>query len=155
MNDVGKEFEAMFVGRFQPFHNGHLQAIKSILKECKNLLVVIGSSQESGTEKNPFKFELRKQLIESCVDDRVSVIDLPDIKNDDKWVQYLVESVPKFKFVYTGSDETKKLFELDGRFEVRNVDFLQGVNATLIREKIQKKQNVQDLVPYEVDKILQ
>jgi cytidyltransferase-like protein len=41
---------AIFVGRFQPFHKGHLKAIRWILKREKEIFIVIGSSQESFTK---------------------------------------------------------------------------------------------------------
>ena len=44
----------LFIGRFQPFHNGHLQDIKNALKEVDELIIAIGSSQHFNTKENPF-----------------------------------------------------------------------------------------------------
>ena len=35
----------LYVGRFQPFHLGHLGAVKSILEDVEELVIVIGSAQ--------------------------------------------------------------------------------------------------------------
>lgn len=45
---------ALFVGRFQPFHLGHLKVIKDILKKNDFIVIAIGSSDEKNTDKNPF-----------------------------------------------------------------------------------------------------
>lgn len=157
---MNKSFEAAFVGRFQPFHNGHLNAIKSILDEVANLLIIIGSTQESSTEKNPFNFELREQMIleslaaESIDLSRIKIVGLPDIGDDKKWVSYLLDSVPAFKYMYTGSEETKELFDRDGRIEVRDVNFLDGVSGTLVRAKKVKNEVISELVPAVVDRLI-
>jgi len=52
---------ALFIGRFQPFHSGHLDAIKQISEE--EIIIGIGSSQYSKTEENPYSFEERKKMI--------------------------------------------------------------------------------------------
>ena len=44
----------LYVGRFQPFHLGHLDAIKYALKEVDELVIVIGSAQYSHNVNNPF-----------------------------------------------------------------------------------------------------
>ena len=35
----------LMLGRFQPFHNGHLALTKQILTECDELVIIIGSAQ--------------------------------------------------------------------------------------------------------------
>ena len=42
------------IGRFQPFHNGHLVLVRQILKECNEVLIVVGSAQSNYTFANPF-----------------------------------------------------------------------------------------------------
>ncbi len=44
----------LYVGRFQPFHKGHLEAIKEVLDEIEELVIVIGSAQYSHNIHNPF-----------------------------------------------------------------------------------------------------
>ena len=45
---------ALFVGRFQPFHYGHLHAVRTILEEAEELVIVVGSAQMSHEPDNPF-----------------------------------------------------------------------------------------------------
>ena len=58
---------AIFIGRFQPLHRGHLKAIKWILKKEKEIFIIIGSFQESLTKNNPFSFQERKEMIEKTL----------------------------------------------------------------------------------------
>jgi len=47
----------LFVGRFQPFHLGHLGVVKDILNEVDELVIVVGSAQYSHRIDNPFTQE--------------------------------------------------------------------------------------------------
>ena len=78
---------ALFIGRFQPFHNGHWYSLTKCFELAENVIVGIGSSQESGTEANHFDFELRKRMIETLagVTRKVEVWAIPDVFNDVKW----------------------------------------------------------------------
>ena len=63
----------LYVGRFQPFHLGHLGAIKAVLKEVDELVIVIGSAQYSHNANNPFTtgerlVMIRRALQEAKVD---------------------------------------------------------------------------------------
>jgi nicotinamide-nucleotide adenylyltransferase len=44
----------VFPGRFQPFHLGHLEIVKWALEKVDELIIVIGTAQESHTIVNPF-----------------------------------------------------------------------------------------------------
>ncbi|TMI56005.1 nicotinamide-nucleotide adenylyltransferase, partial [Candidatus Bathyarchaeota archaeon] len=39
----------LYVGRFQPFHLGHLEAVRHILSKVDELVVVVGSAHDSHT----------------------------------------------------------------------------------------------------------
>jgi nicotinamide-nucleotide adenylyltransferase len=58
---------AVFVGRFQPFHLGHLIVAKDILEEVDELIVVIGSAQYSHTIENPFTSGERMMMIREAL----------------------------------------------------------------------------------------
>ena len=49
----------LFIGRFQPFHLGHLKDIKRAIQEVDELVIGVGSSNEECTKENPFTVEER------------------------------------------------------------------------------------------------
>ena len=57
----------VFIGRFQPFHKGHESVVKEALKQAKEVIVVVGSSFEARTLRNPFTFEERKSMIKAVI----------------------------------------------------------------------------------------
>lgn len=89
----------LYVGRFQPFHNGHKSVVEEALKHCDRLIIAVGSSQESRTKKNPFTFEERRELIWRSLkglNERVLIIPLPDREfygDDCTWGQYVLDQV--------------------------------------------------------------
>jgi len=85
----------VLVGRFQGIHKGHEMMIDTALGVCDKVGVFIGSSQESGTAKNPFTYELRREMLERIYGGRVEVFPLPDIGvgNCAAWGEYVMENV--------------------------------------------------------------
>ena len=62
---------ALFVGRFQPFHYGHLRALAIILQEVEELIIVVGSAQMSHETDNPFTAGERLEMIKGALDEAV------------------------------------------------------------------------------------
>lgn len=87
----------MYLGRFQPFHNGHKSIVDKMLKECEKVLIVVGSAQEKGTVKNPFPSWERAIMIASIYQNKpVSIVCMPDrltIGNDSGWGDYVMEYI--------------------------------------------------------------
>ena len=52
----------LIVGRFQILHRGHEEMVRKALDLCDKVVVYISSSQEAGTEKNPFSYSVRAQI---------------------------------------------------------------------------------------------
>ena len=81
---------ALFIGRFQPFHNAHLVDVNKILKECDEVIIAVGSSQEKNTLENPFSYSERKRMIESVLKKHkiknCKIYPVPDLYDDKKWV---------------------------------------------------------------------
>ena len=53
----------LMMGRFQPFHLGHLVLVKQILSECDEVIIAITSSQFNYLEKDPFTAGERIEMI--------------------------------------------------------------------------------------------
>ena len=53
----------IFIGRFQPVHDGHLAVFNQALSESKSLIVLIGSARATQDTKNPFSYEERTEMI--------------------------------------------------------------------------------------------
>lgn len=134
----------VFIGRFQPFHNGHKAVIEAALEQAKEVVVVVGSSFAARNIRNPFTFQERKAMIESVFPtDRVKVVPVSDYPYDDnKWINSImriVEStVPDAEdigLIGHSKDSTSYYLEIFPRWknhvEVADVG---GINATDIRK---------------------
>ncbi len=116
------------VGRFQTFHKGHQDMINTALALCDRVGIFIGSSQESGTNKNPFSFEMRKQILQKIYADRVDICPLPDIGvgNNSKWGRYVIDRV-------TEHFGEKPDLLISGK-EDRRISWFDGVDGLAIAE---------------------
>ena len=144
---------ALFIGRFQPLHKAHLSDIKLALKECNKITIAIGSSQEEGTRDNPFSYEERKQMIDMTLKAHnifdYDIIPIPDINNDEEWVEHVKKIIGKIEIVYTGNNKTESLFK-EKNIKVRKIELIPHINATEIRKRILHEEDWKELVPKEV-----
>lgn len=85
----------IIVGRFQTIHSGHEMMINKAVSLCDEVGIFVGSSQEQGTAKNPYSYELRERLLSKLFGDSVRIFPLPDIGvgNVSKWGDYVLEQV--------------------------------------------------------------
>src|SRR3989344_9068459 len=132
----------LFIGRFQPFHKGHLQDIKDALNEVDELIIAIGSSQFSHTEENPFSVEERIEMIEdTLIANDISdytIFPIPDIGNYNKWVEHIELIVPQFDVVFTGNELTEKLFR-EKKYKAIKVKIMEGIDGKNKKKKKGKK----------------
>ncbi len=152
---------ALFVGRFQPFHLGHLHYIKNILEKHKKLIIGIGSALKKGTRHNPFSAEVRKKMILDSLSEEkidlsaIKIIFLDDNTSDRKWLDNAIKKAGSFNIVYTGDNpRVRTLFEGRGiRVEALKKRY-KGISSTAIREKIRENSGWQELVPKAVEEII-
>ncbi|MBI5860282.1 MAG: nicotinamide-nucleotide adenylyltransferase [Nitrosarchaeum sp.] len=152
----------LMMGRFQPFHLGHLALVKQILDEYDEAIIAITSSQFNYLEKDPFTAGERIEMIhnslkESDIDlSRCIVVAIENQFNIATWASYLKAALPHFEKVYSGNDYVKMLLA-DSGIEVMPPKFLDRTqyNATCIRSMIISGDNWQSLVPNAVVKFLQ
>lgn len=100
------EYEyAVFIGRFQPFHNGHLEIVEAALKKAKNIIVVIGSARSGRNIKNPWTFHERETMIRGALDKYTGRLHFVGIRdyyyNDQLWLSELHQKVRE---ITDGSD---------------------------------------------------
>lgn len=118
----------IILGRFQTFHKGHQAMIDKAIALCDKVGVFIGSSQESGTNKNPFSYEMRESILKTIYGDSIRICPLPDIGvgNNSKWGDYVLANVRE------KVGEAPDLL-VSGK-EERRVDWFDSVNGLLIAE---------------------
>jgi nicotinamide-nucleotide adenylyltransferase len=129
---------ALYIGRFQPFHLGHLDAIKQILNECNKILIVIGSAQYSRTKNNPFSCNERKKMIEKIfIKENINyeIFYLDDIHDKDNWVNHVKKNIPYFDKVYSSNPLVRTLFN-EKNIQVENIKFNINISAEKIRDLI-------------------
>ncbi|MBI3331471.1 adenylyl-sulfate kinase [Candidatus Peregrinibacteria bacterium] len=104
----------VFIGRFQPFHDGHKQCIEKILLENNRCLILLRDNEQS--EKNPFELAKRKAMIRAAFP-------------DEKRVEISVVFDPGADLtVYIGRDVGYNLIQLDSQTE--------AISDTDIRKKL-------------------
>lgn len=134
---------ALFIGRFQPFHLGHLSVIKEMDKrdDIDEIIVGIGSSQYENTDDNPYTFIERELMINRGLKDEIvkpyNVIAVPDIHNDILWVDHVESIVGETSVVYTGNTWVQDLFQKK-KYEVVSVDIKKGISGTKLRKLIRE-----------------
>ena len=136
----------VFIGRFQPFHNGHKAVIDAALEQAKEVVVVVGSSFAARNIRNPFTFQERKAMIEAVFPtDRVKVVPVSDYPYDDnKWVnaiQKIVdETIPHAQdvgLIGHSKDSTSYYLNIFPRWKNHvEVPDVGGINATNIRKAL-------------------
>ncbi|MFX1429246.1 MAG: nicotinamide-nucleotide adenylyltransferase [Promethearchaeota archaeon] len=153
---------ALFLGRFQPLHHGHIYVIKQILKFNKKIKIGIGSSQISNTLNDPFTSDERKKFIITALERRsissksYELFDIPDIFNAKKWVDHVISIVGKFDIVYSNSDWVRELFSNKGIKVGNKISiFKKKFNGNNVRNLIIKnKKEWKSLVPNEVVELI-
>ncbi|MEM3722082.1 MAG: nicotinamide-nucleotide adenylyltransferase [Candidatus Bathyarchaeia archaeon] len=147
----------LFVGRFQPFHKGHLHVIKEILSEVDELVIVVGSAQYSHRINNPFTTSERLVMIRKALEEeeidlrRVWIVPVPDVHIHMVWVSAVEGYAPRFDVVYSNEPLTRRLF-MEAGYPVKSIRFHKReiYSATEIRERMLKGENWEELVPKSV-----
>jgi len=152
-----KYTRALYPGRFQPFHLGHLEAVEHMLGDSSEVIVMIGSALQSHTLKNPFTAGERTHMIRLALNEagidpsRYCVIPVPDLRIHGIWVSHVCSLVPRFEVVYSNEPLTKRLF-IEAGFRVESIPFFKRelCSATEIRERMLQDSSWEELLPKSV-----
>ena len=144
--------KALFIGRFQPFHNGHLQLIAELTKSYEHIIIGVGSSQYSHTAENPFTYEERSEMITQALAEEninnFSIIAIPDLHDPPHWVNHVTNLTPIFDIVITNNDFTTQLFKEKG-YLIKHTPIYnrQEFSGREIRRRIREYEPWKELVP--------
>jgi nicotinamide-nucleotide adenylyltransferase len=152
---------ALFVGRFQPFHKGHLATVRFALGKVDQLVIVVGSAQKSHEPKNPFTAGERIRMIKESLDSekigasRILIIPVPDVDVHSLWTRQVDMLVPKYDVVFANDPFTLMLFRERGvkTIEAPLIDRSE-MQATEIRSRMVMGGKWEGLVPAPVAKII-
>jgi bifunctional NMN adenylyltransferase/nudix hydrolase len=93
----------VYIGRFQPFHSGHLSVLKAALAQHDRVIMVLGSSNwDRDLDRNPWDFHERVMMIlgslgEKALCERVKFIRMHDYPGEnDAWVKGVVHYVEQY-----------------------------------------------------------
>jgi nicotinamide-nucleotide adenylyltransferase len=155
--------KGLFVGRFQPFHLGHLATIKFALSRLEELIIIIGSAQTSHEIKNPFTAGERIQMIkDSLVEDssvdmkKILLIPVSDVNMHSLWTHQVDILVPKYNVVFTNDILTALLFK-QREIEVVEPSLYRRkeLSATEVRSRMAKDEDWKELVTIQTAKVVE
>lgn len=145
----------VFIGRFQPFHHGHLAVIRAALTQADHVVVLCGSAHQPRSVRNPWTVSEREQMIRGALEpsdqSRVFISPLMDIVyNDELWVRNVQATVkgivtahhgavhrePVIGLIGHSKDHTSYYMNLFPQWGSVNVSNYQGLSATPIRHDL-------------------
>ena len=153
---------ALYLGRFQPIHNGHIWAIKHALKKCDELVIAVGSAQKSHELHDPFTTGERLQMIQLALKDakidseRCALIPIPDTwKSHSLWVSRVKSYCDSFDAVFSNQPLVTRLFREAG-FKVEKVPLYKRntLSGTQLRKRMIEGGSWEPYVPRSVVKFL-
>ncbi len=150
MGETGKT--ALAVMRLQPLHEGHRILIDAMFARCDRVIIGIGSTQESGTGRNPYSYEERKAMVEAAYGKRddLTILPLVDIgaQSRQEWVDYLMEELKKRGLpcpthYFSGSEADADWYtETDWEIVIIDRETVgKGISATRIREAMREEKD--------------
>jgi len=110
-----------YIGRFQPYHDGHHHMVEEIADQVDELVLGIGSAGDSHTERNPFTAGERVMMVTKSVaefDLPTYVVPIEDLERNSVWVSHVQSMTPAFDVAFSNNPLVIRLFEEAG-VEVR------------------------------------
>ena len=148
----------IFIGRFQPFHNGHLAVIQAALAQSKHVIILCGSAYQPRSLRNPWSVEEREAMVRSSLspaaNQRIYIAPLMDnTYNDQAWVDAVQATVkggvnsyyehaqrpqqaPKIGLIGHSKDQSSYYLTLFPQWAAVDVSNYEGISATPIRQEI-------------------
>lgn len=143
---------AVFIGRFQPFHLGHMAVVSEALTIATKVAIIVGSAGSSRSHRNPFTYDERVQMIRSSFPDEADRLFFAPVEdtiyNDELWVKNVQAAVLSCRQAAYGSffpiakttlighakDHSSFYLKLFPQWSSESVQDYKGLASTTIRE---------------------
>jgi nicotinamide-nucleotide adenylyltransferase len=147
-----------YIGRFQPYHNGHQSVLEHIAQEVDEIVIGIGSAQLSHLPDNPFTAGERVLMITralSSLGRPIYVLPIEDIQRNALWVAHVRSMTPPFDLCYSSNPLVMQLFKETGiRVQSPEMYEREILSGTEIRRRMINGEPWKNLVPPEVIQVL-
>lgn len=148
----------LFIGRFQPFHKGHLEAVRHLVR-MGEVIIAIGSAQYNNTLRNPFTFQERAIMAAAAVEEAglkvLDIVPVKDIHNHQRWAEHVKASVPTYDAVFTNSEVDRHIFVFAGENVLKEWYHERGTfEGKKVREALASGGDWEGMVPPAVVKVL-
>lgn len=163
----------VFIGRFQPFHLGHESVVREALEISNHIIILVGSSYQPPSFRNPWNFEERSEFIRASFskeeNDRISIEPLLDyMYSDQQWIKSIqqivngvvyrfplkIATTPKIGLIGHDKDHTSYYLSMFPQWKSINVEANLKICATPIRESYFVDGKISDTLHSGVKKIL-
>ena len=148
---MSKQYDFLvLIGRFQPFHNAHLEIVKRATALTNKLVIITGSANQPRTYKNPFTSRERERMIRDATSGlslSISInANIDTIYNDQAWAVRVQKIVSDAVYNYSGpgefkigvighkKDESSFYLDMFPQWEFVDVDQIEPLGATDIRD---------------------
>ena len=147
-----------YIGRFQPYHNGHQSVLEHIARKVDEIIIGVGSAQLSHHIDNPFTAGERVMMITrslESLDCQYYVIPIEDIQRNSLWVAHVRSMAPPFDICYSSNPLVVRLFKEAG-VKVQSPAMYERdtLSGTEIRRRILAGEPWKNLVPPAVVQVL-
>ncbi|MCG3227436.1 MAG: nicotinamide-nucleotide adenylyltransferase [Candidatus Heimdallarchaeota archaeon] len=151
--------KALYLGRFNPPHKGHIHAIEYILNQpdIDEIIILIGSGEKAYSLKNPFTGGERLEMVTAIVRKNFNIKQfyisaIPDINRNTIWPANVIDLVPSFEVIFTNNPLVQQLFVDLGNKEVREIPLVkrEQYSGKEIRESMAKGENWESSIPEEI-----
>ncbi len=138
--------KVLYLGRFQPFHNGHAAVLDLLAGE--DVILGIGSANLEVVSENPFTYQERMEMVLRSGYRTYIMLPIADINDYPRWVKHVETLVPKFDSVVTNNPRDRELFSNAG-YPLHEVPVVNRdeFNGTYIRKLMSEGRPWKHLVP--------
>ncbi|UTF53373.1 nicotinamide-nucleotide adenylyltransferase [Natronosalvus rutilus] len=148
-----------YIGRFQPYHNGHHTMVERIAEDVDELVLGIGSAGDSHSTRNPFTAGERIMMITKAVQEfdlTTYAVPIEDLERNSVWVSHVQSMSPDFDVAYSNNPLVVQLFRESG-VDIRqspmfNREVLEGAS---VRERMIDDEDWESLVPDAVVEVVE